>query len=102
RGGEGTNGVGLVEVTTNGGASFSDEPVPAGLPALFGVACPDDTHCFAVGGSDFIASTDGGQTWTIQSQSGVGLYTVACESDSVCVSSGFNGSAQSSQSFFYT
>jgi hypothetical protein len=100
--GEGTNGVGLVEVTTNGGASFTDQPVPAGLPALFGVACPDDTHCFAVGGNDFIASTDGGQTWAIQSQSGVGLYTVACESDSVCVSSGFNGSFFSSQSFFYT
>ena len=79
--GQGTDGGGLVEVSNNGGASFTDEPVPAGLPALFGVACPDVTHCFAVGGSDFIASTDGGQSWNIQSQSGVDLYTVACESD---------------------
>ena len=60
------------------------------------------THCFAVGGSDFIASTDGGQSWAIQSQSGSSLYTVACESDSACVSSGFNGSPSGPQSFFYT
>jgi hypothetical protein len=100
--GQGTNGAGLVEVSTNGGASFTDEPVPAGLPALFGVSCPDKAHCYAVGGSDFIASTNGGQSWVVQSQSGVDLYTVACESDSVCVSSGFNGSGFSPQSFFYT
>jgi hypothetical protein len=100
--GQGTDGGGIVEVSTNGGASFTDEPVPAGLPALFGVACPDVTHCFAVGGSDFIASTDGGQSWSIQSQSGVDLYTVACESDAVCVSSGFNGNGEGIQSYFYT
>ena len=100
--GQGTNGVGLVEVSNNGGASFTDEPVPAGLPALFGVSCPDNAHCYAVGGSDFIASTNGGLSWTIQSQSGVDLYTVACESDTTCVSSGFNGSGSSPQSFFYT
>jgi hypothetical protein len=100
--GQGTNGVGLVEMSTDGGTSFTDEPVPAGLPTLYGVACPDVTHCFAVGGSDFIASTDGGQSWNVEGQSGVDLYTVACESDSVCVSSGFNGSPNGSQSFFYT
>jgi hypothetical protein len=100
--GQGTNGEGLVEKSTDGGATFTDEPVPANLPALYGVACPDVTHCIAVGGSDFIASTDGGQSWAIQSQSGVSLYTVACESDVVCVSSGFNGNPNDSQSFFYT
>jgi hypothetical protein len=100
--GQATDGGGIVEVSDNGGASFTDEPVPAGLPALFGVACPDVTHCFAVGGSDFIASTDGGQSWNIQSQSGVDLYTVACESDAVCVSSGFNGDGDGTQSYFYT
>jgi hypothetical protein len=100
--GQGTNGVGLVEVSTNGGASFTDEPLPAGLPALFGVACPDEMHCFAVGGSDFIASTNGGLSWSIQSQSGVDLYTIACESDLVCVSSGFNGNGQALQAYFYT
>ena len=91
-----------MEVSNNGGASFTGEPLPAGVPALFGVACPDVTHCFAVGGSDFIASTDGGQSWNIQSTSGVDLYTVACESDAVCVSSGFNGNGDSDQAYFYT
>jgi hypothetical protein len=100
--GQDTNGGGLVEVSSNSGASFTAEPLPAGLPALFGVACPDVTHCFAVGGSDFVASTDGGQTWNVQSQSGVDLYTVACESDAACVSSGFNGNGGGNQSYFYT
>jgi hypothetical protein len=100
--GQGTNGVGLVEVSANGGSTFTSEPVPPGLPALYGVACPDVTHCFAVGGSDFIASTDGGQSWTTQSQGGASLYTVACESDSVCVASGYNGSPGDAQQFFYT
>ena len=46
--------------------------------------------------------TDGGQSWNIQSQSGVDLYTVACQSDDACVSSGFNGNGDSNQSYFYT
>ena len=100
--GQDTDGGGLVEVSSNGGASFTGEPLPAGVPALFGVACPDATHCFAVGGSVFIASTDGGQSWNIQSQAGIDLYTVACESDDACVSSGFNGNGDSNQSYFYT
>jgi hypothetical protein len=100
--GQTTGGGGLVEVSNNGGASFTPEPLPAGVPALFGVACPDVSHCFAVGGSGFIASTDGGQSWNIQSTSGIDLYTVACESDAVCVSSGYNGSGESQQAYFYT
>ena len=100
--GQTTNGEGLVEVSNNGGASFTGESLPAGVPALFGVACPDVAHCYAVGGSDFLASTDGGQSWSIQSTSGVDLYTVACESDAVCVSSGFNGNGDSDQAYFYT
>jgi hypothetical protein len=100
--GQTTNGEGLVEVSNNGGASFTGESLPTSVPALFGVACPDVTHCFAVGGSDFLASTDGGQSWSIQSTSGIDLYTVACESDVVCVSSGFNGNGDANQSYFYT
>ena len=41
---------GLVELSSDGGTTFTDEPVPTGTPPLEAVSCFDTSHCVAVGG----------------------------------------------------
>ena len=70
---------GLVELSTDGGATFTDEPVPAGTPSLEGVTCIDTLHCLAVGGSDVLLTADGGKRWHSE-YAGRDLTTVTCTS----------------------
>jgi large repetitive protein len=80
---------GLIEVSTDGGATFTDEPVPAGTPSLEGVTCIDTLHCLAVGGSDVLVTADGGTSW-LSEYAGRDLTTVTCTSSTTCVAGGWD------------
>ncbi len=110
-----------VEKTTDGGTSWSFEPVLSNVSELNDVACPSTTTCYAVGQSsggvnhlnrgpnasssagtsgndasgvvDF--TTDGGAGWTMgQLPSGIaGLNGIACPSTTTCYAVGEEGSS---------
>jgi hypothetical protein len=52
-----------VLATTDGGATWSGQTLPAGTVRLSGVSCPASGVCYAVGGSRVISTTDGGAAW---------------------------------------
>jgi photosystem II stability/assembly factor-like uncharacterized protein/uncharacterized protein YodC (DUF2158 family) len=83
-------GAGLIEVSSDGGRTFADVPVPAGTSQLKAVTCPDASHCVAVGGSSTVVTTDGGATWTSEF-AGVNLSAVSCVNDNDCVADGYQG-----------
>jgi hypothetical protein len=89
---------GLVEVSDNAATSFESVAVPAGTPPLQGVSCFDSTHCFAVGGSTILSSSDGGVTWAATS-AGQNLTSVSCQSDTSCAAV---GGGMAGTSFIYT
>jgi acyl-homoserine-lactone acylase len=71
----GHNGAGtLGEVlrTTDGGRTWTTQPLPSSTGPLTGVACPSASDCIAVGqgnggGSAVVATDDGGSTWEAES-----------------------------------
>lgn len=83
------NGSGLVELSSDGGKSFTDVPVPAGTPELRAVTCSDTSHCVAVGGSTALVSTDGGLSWSLV-YAGLNLSAVSCLSEDICVAGAGN------------
>lgn len=85
------NPPGLVEVSSNGGETFTDEPVPTGTPQLNDVTCLDAMHCLAVGGSTVLVTADGGMTWTSEF-AGQDLSAVTCVNESDCIAGGWNAS----------
>ncbi len=95
--GETAGNTALVEVSANGGSTFSVAPVPATAPALVSVDCNDAAHCVAVGTSSALVSNNGGQTWTLDATPLAGgaptvaLSGVACESDTLCTAVGAPG-----------
>ncbi len=92
----------VAAMTVDEGARWTTSESAATEPdVLTGVACPDTTHCWAVGaaltytpdGDDsytdtdagvVMASTDGGSTWTAQTVGTDILEAVACSDDSHC------------------
>jgi photosystem II stability/assembly factor-like uncharacterized protein len=73
--------------TTNGGATWFRQHLPAGTPELRSVSCPSVSDCMAVGfGSASWATTDGGKTWTQQpAPAGVAdLRSVSCPAVFIC------------------
>jgi hypothetical protein len=85
-----THGTGLIEVSTNGGATFTDEPVPAGTPRLNAVTCTAATSCMAVGESTIVTTANGGKSWTF-GYGGANLSTVSCITADACVAGGWVG-----------
>ena len=83
--------------TTDGGTTWSAQPVPAGMTSLSGVSCASTSVCEAVGSgsADVIGTTDGGATWSAQPvPAGLnGLTGVSCASVAVCEAVGYGGSA---------
>jgi hypothetical protein len=75
---------GLVELSSDGGTTFTDEPVPTGTPPLTAVTCFDTTHCMAVGGSTVLVSADGGTTWTSEFAEN-NLSAITCLTDTDCI-----------------
>jgi hypothetical protein len=56
---------GTIRFSGNGGGTWGGQT--SGTPNdLFGVSCPDTTHCWAVGHGGTIRFSNGGGTWTGQ------------------------------------
>jgi hypothetical protein len=85
-----THGTGLIEVSTNGGATFTDEPVPTGTPTLNAVTCTSAADCLAVGESAILVTANGGKSWTA-GYGGANLSTVSCITAEACVAGGWVG-----------
>ncbi len=83
----------VIEETTNGGATWTAQNVPAGTGVLYGISCPTATNCMAVGSTNTqggvpidIVTTNGGSSWTLNTIPGVlhQLYAVSCPSTTIC------------------
>jgi len=86
-------GNGFIAATTDGGTTWTDKTIPAGVDALDGVACPSVADCYAVGYGAILLSTNGGVTWSSASiPSGVdALGAVACAGTTDCTAVGVGG-----------
>jgi hypothetical protein len=95
------NGAAIV-ATTNGGGSWSLQPVPATVAYLSGISCSDRRHCTAVGQAGqtangpgaIITTADGGATWQAAAvPTGVlDVTAVACQADRRCMATGSTAS----------
>ncbi len=96
-------GAPMALVTTNGGATWTQETMPASATALGPafLSCATTSTCIVVGSNgngtdEVLATADGGTTWTTESIAGAdpyGLYGVSCASATSCVAVGSsNGS----------
>jgi hypothetical protein len=106
-----------ISATTDGGATWTSQSVPAGAqivptPAFAdaGIDCPTTLLCYAAAGQlissspdvpegalpgDILVTTDGGGTWSSEPLplSAGGLTGIACPSASACFASGYDGSS---------
>jgi photosystem II stability/assembly factor-like uncharacterized protein len=61
-------------------------------PNLTGVSCPQsptgNNHCFAVGNTTVIATTDAGSTWSQVASSQNGLQGISCPTSTQCITVG--------------
>jgi photosystem II stability/assembly factor-like uncharacterized protein len=89
----------LVLRTKDGGATWQDTlagpflsavtPTDPNPGIISSIACPDVRACFLSAGNHIVATTDGGETWTIQTTVGNAVLTsVTCPTTRVCVSVG--------------
>lgn len=78
---------GFAATTTDAGASWDEQSLPAEVTGLAGLSCSGAQQCVAVGSAGgraaLLGTTDGGHTWsTLVPPSGVGkLTSVSCASD---------------------
>ena len=79
--------------TVDGGASWTDQPVPTPVGAfgLYAISCPSALRCWAAGQYGVLATKNGGRTWFDQPVPG-DLQAIACPSERLCVAVS-NGSA---------
>jgi photosystem II stability/assembly factor-like uncharacterized protein len=81
---EATGNEGMIFGTVNGGASWTQQDVPATADLVNGISCPSTTTCEAVGyGSGALRTSDGGTAWvpqalpsSVQELSGVSCYSL--------------------------
>ena len=88
------NGAAVVS-TTDGGATWAIETVPATVGYLSAISCSDLRHCIAVGQATqtsngqgaIIVTTDGGATWTPATVpvGALDVTAVACQPDRHCL-----------------
>jgi len=79
---------GQIVGTTDSGANWSAQTLPAGTNAISETACPSTTLCLAIAGNQILGSTDGGDSWRVENQTVAmaGGYTgIACPSTTDCV-----------------
>jgi len=79
---------GMVLTSSDGGATWSQRSVPAGVGALAAISCPAAGTCTAVGGTTVISTTNGGATWTEATVGQSSLTAVSCPSTAECVVAG--------------
>lgn len=84
--------LGSVAVSNDGGRAWTPMAVGA-VPRLTAVACPDASHCWAVGDSGTVlASTDGGVRWSAQDTgTSANLTAITCADDLHCLTVGAGG-----------
>jgi len=95
-----SSGPGIIS-TSNSGATWSTQTLPAFIESLAGISCPAITTCFAVGTiynlstetivPTILSTTNSGQTWTDQlAPSGItSLTSISCASGTMtCFASG--------------
>ena len=83
--------VGVAEVSSDGGSTWSRVRLPRKTPRLWGVTCVSTRSCVAVGErGDTLTSADGGTTWrgTVAPGDDEALQSVSCGSPSHCVAVG--------------
>jgi photosystem II stability/assembly factor-like uncharacterized protein len=91
----GTEEVGVVVTTSNGGHTWMQQPVPAGFTDLTGIACPTADICEAggLGPKAVMGSTDGGASWTAQPIAGsMFIKAVTCPRAGRCEAVGQDSS----------
>lgn len=86
--GETTLRSGLVEASVDGGMSWVQQNVPAGVGTLAAISCASPTVCLAVGGITVVTTVNGGATWTVQLLGKDTLSAIACPSVYDCVVAG--------------
>ncbi len=86
--GETTFKTGMVLTSSDGGSTWSQHNVPAGVGTLAAVACPAANTCTAVGGTTAISTADGGATWNTATVGNVAFDAVSCPSTTQCVAGG--------------
>ena len=85
---------GWIEITSNGGSSWTPVSAPASTAGLQSVSCPSRTDCFAApfvrGSSAIDATTNGGSTWTVQSipSQNDSIAAITCPTTSHCLAVG--------------
>jgi len=80
-----------VVVTTDGGARWHEEAVPAVQSGILlsDISCPSVSNCWVGGGSGLLATTDGGLTW--QELDSGWVDSLSCPSVRRCVAMGVSG-----------
>lgn len=86
----GSEQVGVIAMTRDGGTTWRRREVPGGYTNFGGVDCPAIGVCEAVGyGPNAILGTvDGGRTWTPQGPDTAFLRAISCPTQSTCVAVG--------------
>lgn len=100
--GQDSSSSGLVLLSSDGGVTWREVPVPVGTGPLASVSCPTTTRCeaavFEPDGISIISSSDGGETWSPQyvpAAADVGnLETIRCSSSADCVATGSGGNGE--------
>jgi len=95
--GETTFKTGMDLTSSDGGATWTQHPVPAGVGTLSAISCPTVNTCTAVGGNSAISTTDGGTTWTAASVDSTALTAVSCPTVGECVAAGSGPAGASGQ-----
>lgn len=89
-----TTGAGRILATTDGGATWTNQAVPAGVIDLIGIACPSTIDCYATGRTTgttgvVVKTTDGGTTWTSQAVPSMSYIPgITCPSTGECFAAG--------------
>jgi photosystem II stability/assembly factor-like uncharacterized protein len=93
--GETTFKTGMVLVSADGGSTWTQYNVPAGVGTLSAVACSTASSCVAVGGTSVITTTDSGASWASKTMGQNALTTVTCPSATECIVGGSDAPVQS-------
>ncbi len=98
------NPAGLIFATSNGGKSWTPQPLPPGTSGLLGISCGTPATCVVVGGGigprggpgvgKILTTTNAGGSWTPRSVPAAvgGLDGVSCSTFAQCVATGLSPS----------
>jgi photosystem II stability/assembly factor-like uncharacterized protein len=93
--GETTFKTGMVLVSGDGGSTWTQYNVPAGVGTLSAVSCSAASSCVAVGGTSVITTTDSGTSWSSKTMGQNALTAVTCPSATECIVGGSDAPVQS-------